>query len=100
MRQDTTDGGYVLILHEVADYLKWKAVFDAAQAIRRDAGEIDYHLLRHDSDACKIVHFSRWHSLRAARQFFESDVLVRIREEAGVQAPAFFYLHQIEFAAL
>jgi hypothetical protein len=29
---------YVLIIHEVADYTVWKAVFDSAAGIRKEAG--------------------------------------------------------------
>ena len=29
---------YVLIIHEVADYLAWKKVFDSAADIRKEAG--------------------------------------------------------------
>ena len=94
------DAGYVLIIHEVADYPKWKAVFDTAQTIRRDAGEIDYHLLRDHRNDRQIVHFSRWRSLASARLFFESEELVRIRQLAGVTAPSFHYLQQIERGTL
>jgi hypothetical protein len=38
--------------------------------------------------------------LRAAQLFFESEELVRIRREAGVKAPEFLYLRQIEQGAL
>lgn len=41
---------HVLIIHEVEDYEKWKAVFDDAAAIRREAGEIAYQLLAYDTD--------------------------------------------------
>ncbi|MFE3290919.1 antibiotic biosynthesis monooxygenase [Rhodococcus sp. NPDC059234] len=90
------DGNYVLIVHEVADYAAWKAVFDDAAPIRRAAGEIYYHLLRLALDANEVVHFSRWSSLTDARRFFESPELVRIREEAGVKAPTFRYLESLE----
>lgn len=100
MTRNIADAGYVLIIHEVEDYLKWKSVFDAAQSIRREAGETDYQLLRQDNNEQKIVHFSRWRSLHAARSFFESDELVRIRHEAGVMAPEFLYLEQIELGTL
>ena len=91
---------YVLILHEVASYPAWKAVFDDAAALRRQAGEIRYQLLRYEADANQIVHFSQWSSLAAARAFFESDELVKIRERAGVKAPAFLYLQQLESGVL
>ncbi|MCX7088661.1 MAG: antibiotic biosynthesis monooxygenase [Methylococcales bacterium] len=91
---------HVLIIHEVEAYPVWKAVFDQAAAIRKEAGEISYQLLRYDSDANAIVHFSAWSSLDNARRFFESPVLVDIRIKAGVKAPTFIYLQEIERGVL
>ncbi len=90
---------YVLIIHEVDAYLVWKAVFDEAADIRKNAGEISYQLLRYANDANNIVHFSEWSSLDKARRFFESSELVEIRKKAGVKAPNFFYLQEIERGA-
>lgn len=91
---------HVLIIHEVADYAAWKAIFDEAAAIRREAGEIAYRLLAFEADAARIVHFSRWTDLAAARAFFESPELVEIRRKAGVRAPEFLYLNAIESGVL
>ena len=33
----------VLIIHEVEDYPAWKAIFDSAVGIRKNAGEISYN---------------------------------------------------------
>ena len=87
---------HVLIIHGVEDYPAWKAVFDRAADIRRRAGEISYQLLRYENDANTVVHFSEWSSLDNARGFFESPELVEIRRTAGVKAPSFIYLHEIE----
>lgn len=91
---------HVLIIHEVAAYPAWKAVFDEAADIRKRAGEISYQLLRFDSDANTIVHFSAWSSLDNARRFFESPDLFEIRKKAGVKAPEFIYLQEIERGVL
>lgn len=91
---------HVLIIHEVEDYPAWKAVFDQAAVIRKHAGEISYQLLRYDNDANNIVHFSEWSSLENARCFFESPELVEIRRKAGVKAPEFIYLQEIERGVL
>ncbi|MGC4072450.1 MAG: antibiotic biosynthesis monooxygenase [Nibricoccus sp.] len=91
---------HVLIIHEVADYEAWKKVFDGAADMRREAGERSYQVLRYESEPRKIVHFSVWTSLAAARTFFESPRLVQIRKEAGVRAPEFIYLNQIESGTL
>lgn len=91
---------HVLIIHEVADYAAWKKVFDAAAAIRRAAGERSYQVLRYAEDANRIVHFSVWTSHADARRFFESPRLVEIRRKAGVKAPEFIYLDELESGAL
>lgn len=91
---------YVFIIHEVADYPVWKKVFDEAAGIRKEAGEMSYQLLKQQNDANSIVHFSKWTSLQNARRFFESPKLVEIRKQAGVKAPTFLYLEEIEHAAL
>jgi hypothetical protein len=91
---------HVLIIHEVDAYPAWKAVFDEASEIRKNAGEISYQLLHYDNDANAIVHFSKWSSLANARRFFESAELVEIRKRAGVKEPNFIYLQEIESGVL
>ncbi|MEI6232371.1 MAG: antibiotic biosynthesis monooxygenase [Planctomycetota bacterium] len=87
---------HVLIIHEVEHYPAWKAIFDNAAGIRKAAGEVRYQLLRFDTNANNIVHFSEWTSLDNARRFFESPELIEIRKQAGVKAPNFMYLDEIE----
>jgi quinol monooxygenase YgiN len=91
---------HVLIIHEVNAYQAWKAIFDGAADIRKNAGEISYQLLRYDNDANTIVHFSEWSSLDNARRFFESPELVELRRKAGVKAPEFIYLQELERGVL
>lgn len=91
-----TDDAYVLIIHEVDDYTVWKRIFDDAVVLRKAAGEIAYRLLAFETEERRVVHFSRWTSLEAARTFFESPELVEIRRVAGVRAPEFIYLNEIE----
>jgi len=91
---------HVLIIHEVADYPAWKTVFDNAADIRREAGERSYQVLKYDSDPNRIVHFSTWTSHDDARRFFESPRLVEIRRIAGVKAPEFIYLDELEAGVL
>jgi len=91
---------HVLIIHEVESYPAWKVIFDQAVDIRKHAGEISYQLLRDHRDGNNIVHFSQWTAIDAAKQFFESPALVKIRQEAGVKAPDFIYLEEIERGTL
>lgn len=91
---------HVLIIHEIEAYPAWKEIFDQAADMRKRAGEIGYQLLRYDTNTNKIVHFSKWSSLDKARRFFESPELVEIRRQAGVKAPDFMYLQEIERGVL
>lgn len=91
---------HVLIIHEVADYPAWKKVFDGAAAIRREAGERSYQVLRYENEPNRIVHFSVWTSIADAKRFFESPRLVEIRKTAGVKAPSFIYLEPLESGTL
>ncbi len=92
----SSDTSFVLIIHEVDDYVAWKTVFDDAAVLRKAAGEIEYRLLAFEKEERRVVHFSRWASLDAARTFFESPELVEIRRIAGVRAPEFIYLNELE----
>ncbi|MGB5959022.1 MAG: antibiotic biosynthesis monooxygenase [Coleofasciculaceae cyanobacterium] len=91
---------YVLIIHEVEDYEAWKQIFDNAASIRKEAGEQSYQVLKYDNNANKIVHFSQWISIANAKAFFESPKLVEIRRQAGVKAPEFIYLEELEAGVL
>lgn len=91
---------HVLIIHEVDDYPAWKAVFDDAATLRREAGERTFQVLRDAGDLDRIVHFSTWTSLDAARAFFQSPELVEIRAQAGVRDPEFLYLQELDAGVL
>jgi quinol monooxygenase YgiN len=91
---------YVLVIHEVADYPVWKAIFDQAANIRKEAGERSYQVLKYENNPNQIVHFSVWTSLQNAKTFFESPQLVEIRAKAGVKSPEFIYLEQLESGVL
>ena len=91
---------HVLIIHEVENYPAWKQVFDDAAGIRKEAGERSFQVLRYENEHKRIVHFSAWTSIADAKAFFESPRLVQIRKEAGVKAPDFIYLNQIDAGVL
>lgn len=91
---------YVLIIHDVDSYASWKIIFDRAAAARKAAGEISFLLLAAAAEPDRIVHISRWRSLDDARRFFESPAIAALRCEAGVHAPDFLYLHELERGTL
>ncbi len=91
---------YVLIIHEVENYAAWKVIFDQAVGLRHTAGELSYQVLQYENRPNQIVHFSAWTSIAAAKLFFESPELVKIRAKAGVKSPEFIYLEELESGIL
>lgn len=91
---------FVLIIHEVEDYPAWKVAFDGAAGLRKAAGEVSYQVLAYEGDPNRIVHFSRWRGLVEARRFFESAEVAEIRRTAGVKAPDFIYLDELDRGVL
>jgi hypothetical protein len=82
------------IMHEVEDYSSWKAVFDHAAGIRKEAGEIVYQLLHYDRDANTIVHLSEWPSLHNAGASLNLRSCRDLGRTAGVQSRRFIYLQE------
>ena len=91
---------YVLIIHEVDDYLAWKSGFDNASALRKEAGELEYQVLQYEAEPNRVVHYSKWQSHEKARVFFESAEVQKIRKDLGVKTPKFIYLNESESGIL
>ena len=91
---------YVLIIHEVDDYPKWKYGFDNASDLRKSAGELEYQVLQYENDANRVVHYSKWQSHEKAKAFFESEKVKKIRKDLGVKTPTFIYLNETETGVL
>lgn len=91
---------YVLIIHEVENYLEWKRGFDNAAGLRKGAGELEYQVLRYQENENQVVHLSKWQSHAKAKLFFESKKVQEIRDKLGVKKPTFIYLNQTESGVL
>jgi quinol monooxygenase YgiN len=99
-RQGSSTRAHALVIHHVADYPKWKQIFDNAAALRREAGEISFQVHIHAEDPHRVVHHAAWKSVEHARTFFESPEIEAIRKAAGVERPEFHYLQQLDGGAL
>ncbi len=91
---------HLLIIHRVENYTSWKQIFDDASGIRKAAGEISFQVFKYHDEPDKIVHLSTWNDKQTAEQFFNSPLLVKIREDAGVKSPEFIYLNLLESGML
>ena len=78
---------YLLVHQSVADYAKWKQVFDEHQAMREAAGSKGGQVLQSADDPNKVIVMMEWDSIENARAFAQSDDLRQAMERAGVTGP-------------
>jgi hypothetical protein len=85
---------YVLVRHKVADFSKWKPVYDAHLPAREEAGMIkEVHLLRNADDPNEVFIMSEVENLQKARDFAASSDLREKMQEAGVvDRPDIYFL--------
>jgi hypothetical protein len=80
---------YVIVKHTVADYARWKPIFDADGANREIGGSKGGQLFRSADDPNEVVILFEW-DLEKARQYSQG-------EEAGVLGPPeISFLEEIE----
>jgi heme-degrading monooxygenase HmoA len=88
---------YVLVLHHVEDYSRWKVVYDGDRAVRKDRGSKGSSVLRNADDPNHLVVITEWENLESAKNFAESEDLKNTMQKAGVIGrPAVFYLEELE----
>jgi heme-degrading monooxygenase HmoA len=88
---------YMLIRHKVADYVKWKPVFDEHGRTRKASGSRGGYLFRNADDPNETVILLEWDDLAKARQFVESEDLRQAMQRAGVaDRPDVYFLDEAE----
>jgi hypothetical protein len=88
---------YLIVKHAVADYARWKTIFDANSANRQAAGSKGGQVLRSADDPNEVVILLEWDVLENARQFSQREEVRATMEEAGVLgSPEFYLLEEIE----
>ena len=75
---------HVLVRHNVADFAKWKPVYDAHLAARQKAGLREKNLLRSVNNPNEVVLLFEAEDLKKAQAFTESSDLLAAMQEAGV----------------
>ena len=83
----------VLVRHQVADYDRWKAVFDEDEAARRAAGFLGHHINRAEDDPNLISLYLAFTDLEQAKAMATDDRLKEIMQSGGViGAPEFTWM--------
>ena len=88
---------YVLVIHEVDDYDKWKPVYDEDGAVRKAKGSKGAFVFRNADNRNKVVVLTHWENMESAKNFAEADELRVTMQKAGVKGqPEVYYLEEIE----
>ncbi len=77
----------MFIKHRVADYARWKPVFDEHQPLRIEYGTVGHSLHRDADDPNVIIIAFRVNDLNRAKEFAGSEELRSAMERAGVLGP-------------
>ncbi len=75
---------HLLVRHNVADFAKWKPVYDAHLAARQKAGLREKNLLRSINNPNEVVLLFEAEDLTKAQAFSESTELREAMQKAGV----------------
>lgn len=76
---------YMLVLHEVNDYSKWKPYFNTTDFIKEENGIVNVlHYLRENKNKNDVVILSEVVDVKKAQAFSESQKLKDIMRMAGV----------------
>ena len=85
---------YQLVQHTVADYSKWKTVFDEHGATRKARGSTGAQVYRGADNLNAICVLIEWDNVQNAQEFSESDTLRKAMEKAGVTStPEILYFN-------
>ena len=75
---------HMLVRSKVADFAKWKPVYDAHAPSRQKAGLKEEHLLRSADDPNEVILLFSAEDLDKAKAFTASDDLRQAMQKAGV----------------
>ena len=84
---------HILARHKVADFAKWKPVYDAHLSARGKAGLKEEHLFRNADDPNEVLLLFAVEDFNKAKAFTASDDLRQAMEKAGVtDKPDLYFL--------
>jgi heme-degrading monooxygenase HmoA len=90
---------YVLVIHKVEDYDKWKTVFDEHGTVRKAKESKGATIFQDANDSKQIIIISEWENLEKAKNFAEAEDLKIAMQKAGVtNQPTVYYLEELEKA--
>jgi hypothetical protein len=75
---------HLLVRHRVADYARWRPIFDDHASFREQHGSTGGQVFRNADDPAEVVMLFEVSDLDRAREFVRSDELKEAMQSAGV----------------
>jgi len=75
---------HIMVKHKVADYDKWRGMFDSDKVARETAGQVSEQVFRSQGDPSEVVLLFEWDTVEKINEFMSSDHLKQKMQEAGV----------------
>jgi quinol monooxygenase YgiN len=90
----------VIVSHHVADFPKWKDVFDEHEKVRREHGALGHALYQATTDPGEVVIVNTFDTAEGAKAFLDDPSLAEAMKRAGVdRAPTLTICREIETIA-
>ncbi len=87
----------MFIRHRVADFGKWKSVFDDHEGTRRQFGATSHSLHRDADDPNVVIIAARVTDIARAKEFIASQDLRETMQQAGIVGqPEFWFTEDVE----
>lgn len=88
---------YVLVIHKVEDFDRWKRAYDEYGSVRKDNGSEGAFVFRNEDDPNQLVVITQWENMESAKSFVEAKDLREAMQKGGVSGqPEVYYLEEIE----
>ena len=84
---EADEGVTLVVRHKVADFSKWKPVFDAHEDVRKQFGWTSHQVLTETGDTNHVTIIGRIRSAAQAKDFGKSPSLKEAMQKGGVQGP-------------
>jgi quinol monooxygenase YgiN len=87
----------LFVKHRVADFTKWKAVYDEVDGLRKQHGITAASIHRTPDDPNVVIVTHRFKDMKGAKALADSPGLKAAMERAGIQgAPEFWFGEDVE----
>jgi len=76
---------HMLVRHKVADFDKWKSVYEDHRSAREEAGLKDLYLWRNEGDPSEVILLFEVSDFEKAKEFARSPDAKEKMDDSGVQ---------------